>query len=661
MERADHSLLSSLLFLGRVAWLFKIRGSFLEYALQPKAATYILHGSNGMSGALGSASTDVGASGGSGSSGVLRSLRSGSASNNNSFRGHPPHQQSNSGGGTNNEDQFRSAFEIADTNGDGVLSYAEAVEALQAISGEADSSKSPSGSSATASAFNLSPSLTPTLTYTEFALICGSTLLSGDSALPVVRLQRCLEQIITATHVTWALCTVHMMGRNLRQQYLADLGFTNSSQSSGTATAKKTNKSDERDQKKPFKVTWVSKWIDLDGSIDEDGDASAGAQKEQVLIPGGMCASLRAFLHKVSQHGTSSLVSIDTMQSANATASGNSKRSYALAGSDNAPSARRHTAPVLRDEFSDLLDEVEEVSEPEDDEGGEANAFFESSGLLATLAGANHAGGERSDHKVVLSHLANRLLAQISLAYVHYVSVSVLNEARPLSGSTSNALSGAHGRLAVTNEALEEVALQSVFDLSVAQLLSAQWVMPEWHSTASSKGASARRLSGPVGFSWAVDAWATHLDPITAELVLPLVRVSTRAHVQSISLLAPHSNSTLVASTATELSPRANGHTSQGHGAKSSEQLLARVFPGATHSAARFVLLPLAISTIPVPVPSSGRNTPAAQSNATSAAHSRNASNGGVAAEAVSKASAPAAASTPTANTAARGMMNWFG
>lgn len=114
-ERADHSLLSSLLFLGRVSWLFKIRGTFLEYALQPKAALLHAQGGAGTSG-LGSASADPGASSGN----VLRG-RSNSMSA--SFRGHP--QQ---GSSSVNEDQFRSAFEIADTNGDGVLSFAEAVE-----------------------------------------------------------------------------------------------------------------------------------------------------------------------------------------------------------------------------------------------------------------------------------------------------------------------------------------------------------------------------------------------------------------------------------------------------------------------------------------------------------------------------------------------------
>ena len=115
-DRGDHTLLSSLLFLGRLAWLFKIRGNFLDFALQPKAA--LLSTTHQMN--LASGSVDVGAS----SHNVLRA-RSNSMNHNSSFR---VGGSSGAGGGGNNEDQFRSAFEIADTNGDGVLSYAEAIE-----------------------------------------------------------------------------------------------------------------------------------------------------------------------------------------------------------------------------------------------------------------------------------------------------------------------------------------------------------------------------------------------------------------------------------------------------------------------------------------------------------------------------------------------------
>lgn len=109
LDRADHSLLSGVLFLGRLAWLFKIRGAFLEYALQPRAANWR------------TPSVDASSSGAN-----LRSI-SGPivGANNQSFL---VRVQDGRQGAMCTEDQFRSAFEIADTNGDGVLSYQEALE-----------------------------------------------------------------------------------------------------------------------------------------------------------------------------------------------------------------------------------------------------------------------------------------------------------------------------------------------------------------------------------------------------------------------------------------------------------------------------------------------------------------------------------------------------
>lgn len=71
-------LLSSMLLVGRVAWLLKIRGQFLETSLRPLPTK----------------------------------------------KGAVP----DSGLTQNSEDQFRSAFEIADTNGDGVINYSESIE-----------------------------------------------------------------------------------------------------------------------------------------------------------------------------------------------------------------------------------------------------------------------------------------------------------------------------------------------------------------------------------------------------------------------------------------------------------------------------------------------------------------------------------------------------
>jgi hypothetical protein len=92
-----------------LAWLFKIRGGFLEYALQPRTSSLRAQGAdpNSSGGNLHSAAvTPTGAANASFSVRVRSGRQAALA----------------------NEDQFRSAFEIADTNGDGVLSYQEAIE-----------------------------------------------------------------------------------------------------------------------------------------------------------------------------------------------------------------------------------------------------------------------------------------------------------------------------------------------------------------------------------------------------------------------------------------------------------------------------------------------------------------------------------------------------
>lgn len=559
--------------------------------------------------------------------------------------------------------------------------YIVLLKALQALSGDSDlsnnnrmeSSPRTSGNSAAAAAaaipvnvgtpFNLSAQLTPTLTYTEFALICGSTLLSSDDCQPALRLHRCLEQVITTAHVTWAVSVVHVMGRHLHSQYTTELGFTAAPAGNKRAVDKSHTKTAGAD-KKPFKASWVSKWIDLDGSAEEDGPGAS--QKEKVLVPGAMCQALQVFLHKINQHGSAALVSIDTMQIAPATVSAApAKRTFQLVGAVTSTSnGAGHNGPLSvsaasRDEFADLLGEIEEVS----DDGGEeleSSAFFDANGLLAILAGcdqsaATAAGNKNPTTSVVLAQLANRLLTQLSLSYVHQVSMTVLNAVRP---SSSNGVA----TLVVSNESLEEASLQCVFDLSVCELLAKQWGMPEWLSaTAVAAKTSAKRGSAEknatVGLSTAVARWRAHLDPINAELVLPLVKAATQSHMTSVALLAPHCNSNAASKTA-EQSPRVSSSTATS--AKTSEQLLSRVFPSASHTAARFVLLPLAVSTAPPVVQPSARstsnNTPVGGASAQGMA-SRTSAQAGVAPADTSA----AGASKESTSAKNKGVMNWWG
>ena len=121
LDRGDQSLLSCLLFVGRVSWLFKIRGNFLDYALLHNTATSPTSAAAAISRTLGGSNSGTGLAsasmdGGGGATNAVTTVGGSNTGSTNSSK----------------EDQFRSAFEIADTNGDGVLTYTEALEVSKA-------------------------------------------------------------------------------------------------------------------------------------------------------------------------------------------------------------------------------------------------------------------------------------------------------------------------------------------------------------------------------------------------------------------------------------------------------------------------------------------------------------------------------------------------
>ena len=111
-------LLSGLLLVGRLAWLLKIRGRFVEEALSPSLTGSTAGVGVGIGAGNPSAHTAHDHSNGSHLSAAVNNYNSAAANNHNS-------------GLYISEDQMRSAFEIADTNGDGMLTYAEAIDAIQ--------------------------------------------------------------------------------------------------------------------------------------------------------------------------------------------------------------------------------------------------------------------------------------------------------------------------------------------------------------------------------------------------------------------------------------------------------------------------------------------------------------------------------------------------
>ena len=82
-------------------------------------------------------------------------------------------------------DQLRSAFEIADTDGDGILVTVEIQEAIHAVADNVPVIDFVS---------------VPSFTFLEFSLFCVRLL---DHAQPVLWLCACLDRLVAFTHETW--------------------------------------------------------------------------------------------------------------------------------------------------------------------------------------------------------------------------------------------------------------------------------------------------------------------------------------------------------------------------------------------------------------------------------------------------------------------------
>lgn len=239
--RAFAALSSGLLLLGRLAWLLKVRGRFLEDALASHGLGADKSGNTQAQ--LGAARYDL-----------------------------------------SSEDQVRSAFEIADTDGDGVVTYSEAVEAVQALA-VSDPEDSLLGSSAAGAVTSATPFLsmllTPSLTFTELAMLCAH-LLTPDSCRPADRLRACIEDLVTLAHAKWSERTVADLGVALAVEVAAELG------PGGHAH---------------IRTFWRPHWVDMDET-----------QREQMLVPAACSGALTNFLLGANQRAAAYLMSIDTSQ-----------------------------------------------------------------------------------------------------------------------------------------------------------------------------------------------------------------------------------------------------------------------------------------------------------------------------------------------------------
>jgi hypothetical protein len=168
------------------------------------------------------------------------------------------------------EQQFRSAFDIADSNGDGCLSYAESLEAIQALS--------ISTNVLDLSLFNVHR--TPSTTYHELALLC-TNLLHGCN--PQAMFVSCLDELSKETHSHWIDFVLSELKQELNSELFREFGPQSKSST--------------------FLSLWNTHNVELDAELGE-----------AIRLPASPSSALLSFFQRMNFTMTSAGVSIDTVQ-----------------------------------------------------------------------------------------------------------------------------------------------------------------------------------------------------------------------------------------------------------------------------------------------------------------------------------------------------------
>jgi len=220
-------------------------------------------------------------------------------------------------------DQLQSAFDIADTDGDGYVTFEEAVEAVQALWISPNSGDENGGPpnldflwfDATAGVDH-AHEFPAALKYSidEFRLVCAQMVCPPTSApqssaaeedvSPSSSLNRCLDSLMMSSLSSWAGFIVDLMKVSLQSSMVSDfpLGkLVESAEDDGLRQRIPFGIS-------PFTVWWKSREVDL-------GDTDEGeANKERVHVP--TCPSPAVFraLAALNRALSSSFLSVDTTQ-----------------------------------------------------------------------------------------------------------------------------------------------------------------------------------------------------------------------------------------------------------------------------------------------------------------------------------------------------------
>ena len=249
----NSAAMAGLLLIGRLAWLLKIRGKFFEEALVSLPLSQ-----------------------------ELTRFQDRSAE-------------------YTSDDQLRSAFEIADTDGDGVVTCSEALEAAQALA---------VGDASRAAALHLSSAVTPSLTFLEFSLLCAD-MLSPEICPPAKRLNDCLEEISVKSHSKFADRLIAHLSSDfaIRIKDGYGIGFLTE-----RANALKADPRRQLSARQNLSVPAAFKYMWRHESIQMDADESDLSSSEQLALPVAASEPLAAFLFAVNQGSTTALLSVDSLQ-----------------------------------------------------------------------------------------------------------------------------------------------------------------------------------------------------------------------------------------------------------------------------------------------------------------------------------------------------------
>lgn len=193
------------------------------------------------------------------------------------------------------EEQFRSAFEIADADGDGIIINDEVTEALQALLLSETSTELYSQKN-----FSLKSSVS--LTFDEFILIYGSENLPQDELVPLSRFHHSLDRLLILSHLPCFISWISSTSMELNKELEATL-------------FNYTDNGSNINQYSLLKQAWSHAYIDDDGELrlPKDQKEYSDSGYEKIFYPSRTSSPLLHYSLNLSSLFNRYFISLDTL------------------------------------------------------------------------------------------------------------------------------------------------------------------------------------------------------------------------------------------------------------------------------------------------------------------------------------------------------------